>query len=104
MEWEQIYSQQENGKWNYLLEVLQKVLPSKNHNLRGPARTADKWAQSSCEPNRAKGGADKEPSTEEGKIGGDPIPAIYCEALVHLSTQPDYSEVASSMPTFPSFN
>ena len=32
-----------------------------------------------------------------------PVPAIYSEALVNLSTQPDCSEVASSMPTFPSF-
>jgi len=36
MEWEQIHAQQENGKWHGLLEVLQKILPSKNHNAWGP--------------------------------------------------------------------
>ena len=33
-----------------------------------------------------------------------PVPAIYSETLVELSTQPDCSEVASSLPTFSSFN
>ena len=32
-----------------------------------------------------------------------PVPAIYSEALVELSTQPDWPEVASSLPTFSSF-
>ena len=33
-----------------------------------------------------------------------PVPAIYSEALAELSTQPDCSEVASSLPTFSSFS
>ena len=51
MEWEQIHAQQEKGKWHGLLEVLQKTLPSKNHNAWGPVTATNKWTQPSCESN-----------------------------------------------------
>ena len=74
------------------------IMPSQNHHPWRSVTAANKWAQS---PGKSVQCSSREIKSKLRKRAREvvSIPTLYNDTLIELSTQPDCSVVAPSLPT-----
>ena len=102
MAWLPLCTQQKDGQWQNLLEMLQAYMPCKSNN------SGEELLQQTNGHNHAVDETDSRVEqirsnlrkrTREEVV---PIPSIYNDALIELSTQHDHPMVAPKLPSFTS--